>query len=368
MKSFRFNRNDAVIRGYKEDPLPQKRINWDRIIYLIVFFFILGSLALYVIRRNFYASAFGEVISDKFEVKFSDDIKVTNYLINENQVVEVGDTLFLLKPELAPKDSLGVTVVNDGGNSQFDWIDREKMSTMKSIRLKELEIGRLERELKRDYNRLSSLKDEVYLAVETANVLQQKQMSIRISIADVEGLKEEIVLLKRYLSQLNQMARQRNRASVRSSRVMTGKVAYTSPVNGMVSQVYATENEVTYRQEVVMDLVRKDELFVTAYIPQEYLNHFMVNDTIGVKFGGRIKSLGVIDNIYFNTEQLPNEFRKTYQKSPRTVIARIVPLNEKVKRNWEPYYKIGVEVYQPKFLKKWWLGFRLKSFRRNGEL
>ena len=97
-----------------------------------------------------------------------------------------------------------------------------------------------------------------------------------------------------------------------------------------------------------------------AYLDQEYFQYFNVGDTVGVRFGNGMKSLGVISNIYMNTAELPSEFHKTYQRTPRTILARINPVNAENVSEWKPYYKMGVTIYRPKMFYHWWLGYREK--------
>ncbi len=43
MKPFKFKTKATVLKGVKEEP-PKKRINWDRIIYLMLFVVIIISI------------------------------------------------------------------------------------------------------------------------------------------------------------------------------------------------------------------------------------------------------------------------------------------------------------------------------------
>ena len=358
MKSFRYNKNEKVIRGYKEEPLPKHRVNWDRIIYLIVFFIILTSLVIYIFRRTYFVSSFGEVITSKFEVKFSDDVKIINYMVSENDLVKPGDTLLIVRPEISPKDTLGlITSQRDERNT--DWIEREKITTQKNISLKKIELERSKAEYASREKQLQAQRDEVYLGLSNASVLTTTNENLQSLKSDEKMLREEIRYLNTYLIRLREMERKRITVSSQTV-VVPQNVAYVSPVEGIVSQILSRENEVNYRQEVAMDLINLNKVYIMAYLEQEYFQYFKVGDTVGVKFGNGLKSLGVINNIYMNTAELPSEFHKTYQKTPRTVLARIIPVNAKNVNDWKPYYKMGVTIYRPKMFYHWWLNYREK--------
>lgn len=357
MKSFRYNKNEKVIRGYKEEPLPKRRVNWDRIIYLIIFFIILASLVLYVFRRTYFVSSYGEVITSKFEVKFADDVKVVNYLVDENEKVKRGDTLMIVRPEIPPQDTLGLVKQENDANT--DWIEKEKISTQKNISLKRIELQRTKDELIEVQRQLSAQRDEVYLGLNTAGILTASENKIQNLEADKKMQQGEIRYLNRYYAKLLKMEREMSRVT-RQVFVIPRSVPFISPIDGIVSQIFARKDEVNYRQEVAMDLINFNKVYIMAYLDQEYFQYFKVGDTVGVKFGNGMKSLGVISNIYMNTAELPKEFHKTYQKTPRTVLARINPVNAENVSEWKPYYKMGVTVYRPKMFYHWWLSYREK--------
>ena len=357
MKSFRYNKNEKVIRGYKEEPLPKRRVNWDRIIYLIIFFIILASLVLYVFRRTYFVSSYGEVITSKFEVKFSDDVKVINYLVDENELVKRGDTLMIVRPEVPPRDTLGLVQIDNDANT--DWIEREKISTQKSISLKRIETDRSKEEYAQVEHQLETQRNEVYLGLNNASILSVSEDKLAGLESDMKMQKEEIRYLNTYYARLLQMEKERSRVS-RQVFVIPRNVAFISPIDGVVSQIFARKDEINYRQEVAMDLINFNKVYIMAYLPQEDFQYFNRGDTVGVKFGNGLKRLGVINNIYMNTAQLPSEFHKTYEKTPRTVLACINPIDAENVSAWKPYYKMGVTIYRPKMFYHWWLNYREK--------
>lgn len=309
MKSFRYNKNEKVIRGYKEEPLPKRRVNWDRIIYLIIFFIILASLIIYVFRRTYFVSSYGEVITSKFEVKFADDVKVVDYLVDENEEVKRGDTLMIVRPEISPKDTLGL--VSQENDANTDWIEKEKISTQKNISLKRIELQRTKEEVKEVQQQLHNQRNEVYLGLNTAGILAASENKVQSLEADEKMQQEEIRYLRTYYAKLLRMEREMSRVT-RQVFVIPRNVPFISPIDGVVSQIFARKDEVNYRQEVAMDLINFKKVYIMAYLDQEYFQYFKVGDTVGVKFGNGMKSLGVISNIYMNTAELPSEFHKTY--------------------------------------------------------
>lgn len=364
MEAFRFNRHKKAAMGYSENSFTTKRLNWDRVIYYIVFVLIIGSLTLFILKKSYFVSAFGEVITNKFEVKFSDDVKVTKYYVKEKQEVAIGDTLLVMRPELSPIDSIGYQKISRNTSPSSNWIEHETITTKKGIGIKKIMINSLLAEVNYEKGNLKRAQEEVYLGLETVSKISVIEGKLRKIRGDIRTLREEVKMLNGYLISLGKIE-ENNSKSVVNVKFISDNVAYVSPVNGVVNQIYAKENEVTYKQEIAMDMLSFEDVFVSAYIPQKYLSYFNVNDTIGVKFNTNMNSLGVIKSIYFNTKELPIAFRNRYQKNTRNIIARIEPLNDSMQKDWKPFFKMAVQVYEPRIFKRLWVEMRMKKLNKN---
>jgi hypothetical protein len=366
MKAFRFNRHKKVIKGYEDEVFSEKKLNWDRVIYYMVLILVIGSLSLFVLKKSCFVSAFGEVITNKFEVKFSDDVKITRYYVNEEQEVNVGDTLLVVRPELSPADSIGYKKIS-GSNSNSNWLEHEFIMTKKSINLKIIEIKNLIAAEKYENSKLNRVKEEVYLGLETADEISTIESKLFSIVGQKRSLREEVSLFKDYLKKLKGIENDKVNSFV-NVKLLNENIAYISPVRGVVNQIYAKESEVTYKQEVAMDVFSLEDVFVSAFIPQKYLIHFNVNDTIGVKFNKHVNSLGIIKSIYFNTVELPIEFRSKYQKNSRNIIARIEPLNDSMRKEWKPFFKMAVVLYEPRIFKSLWIDMRMRKINDKEEI
>jgi hypothetical protein len=362
MKAFKFSSNKKSTKGYSESSFTGRKLNWDRLIYYMVFFLILGSLAIFILNRSYFVSAFGEVITNKFEVKFSDDVKITKYYAKEKQEVSVGDTLLVVRPELSPADSIGYQKTSGSANSGSKWLDHELILTKKSIGLKKIMLNSLVAEESFENGYLKRAREEVYLGLEIAGKISEIEGRLLNIRGKKSAFREEVRMLKEYLKKLEDLDEDESNSFV-NVKLLNDNIVYTSPVRGVVNQIYAKENEVTYKQEIAMDILSFEDVFVSAFIPPKYMNHFNVNDTVGVKFNKSMSSLGIIKSIYFNTTELPTEFRNKYQKNSRNIIARIEPLNDSMRKDWKPFFKMAVMVYKPRLFKDLWINLKTHNIK-----
>ena len=96
MKKFSYNKGNGL-RSIAEIQM-KKRRNWDRIVYLTILWALLLTLAYYLGKKVLFVFSPGELVTEGFEVKFMEDVKVNTFYVNQDDLVDAGDTLCYLNP------------------------------------------------------------------------------------------------------------------------------------------------------------------------------------------------------------------------------------------------------------------------------
>ncbi|MEJ5303367.1 MAG: HlyD family secretion protein [Bacteroidales bacterium] len=355
MKQFKFQNKASIIRGIKEEK-PKKKTNWDRIIYLLIFTILLASFFFYVIQRNISASANGEVITNRFDVKEAEDMKILQYYVQVGDTVRVGDTLFKYRTDFRDENDLGAAISVSTPAKTNDWIIREIALTKRNIQLNNIEINDLKTRVKKTEQEIERLKLEVYLDVYTPAVLKQQRMLLSDYKVQLEKKSQEQSQLYMYLRQMEELLAQQQQPAAQAS-IASNNVGgleslyryYISPVNGVISQINTPVNGITYKKDVTLYITNFDKIYIRTYIPQHHLQYFKLGDEVRLRFYDGTRGKGIIKDLYVNTDLVPDEFRSVRGEKERTVIAEIYPIDEKERQHWLPYYQFSVKVTRYKF-------------------
>ena len=359
MKPFKFKSKASVLRGVKEDKSP-KKTNWDRVIYLILFLLIFVSLLFYTLQKNIFVNVDGQIITERFTVNFPEDIIVERYFYKEGDTIKKGDTLFYYRWNLDRDwDSNGAGVAlamtNSGNNNNSDWYLKERLQTQKNISLGIIGIREVDDNVKRILSDLERLKKEVYLDVYPKLELEAAQLKLKSLQVDRDKLEEEVRYLRIYLSQLNVYNTQSNQPAVVASggggdggNVLKWAY-YQSPVDGIISKISIPAMETSYKKDVVMYLNDTDKMHIIAFVEQKDIGYFEEGEILQLDFPDGSVSEGIILSYQLNTEVLPLEFKKAKDRDRRSVVAKIVPVDEQEQVHWKKFYQYEVRISKTKF-------------------
>lgn len=274
---------------------PPKRRRWDRWLYLAVLLVLAVSFLKWLIWPWIFNTADGLLLRDQFDVKFTDDIRIVEFRVDDKQRVQAGDTLFLYQERETKQlnrqqDSLQVEIQAQGAR-------REIIALQTQIRKRSLFLTELKKRLVFWQEERERKEKLVYLGAMTTNELANIDRSIddisyQMATAHAERnvLQQELVQLQVSNGEMKALGTSRIHA------IETTK-ACIAPISGVVDRLRINAGGVCYKQETVTSIVDTAYL-VKAYVDVNNLDRFVENDDVVVllpygnkKLQGRIKKV-----------------------------------------------------------------------------
>ncbi len=361
MKSVHFKRQGSDIRVINEKVLVKKKRQWDRIIYFIVFFLLLGGIGYFIFSRLFYVKADGHILYENVNVRLLEDSRIIDYFVNVDDTIRIGDTLFSYVESSDESDSdvkLRMSGVSTTGRVQNnnDWIDREIISLEQKISLNQIKIAESQKLMTTYQKELSTIKSQVQLGVIPQSHLQNKLNDITRLDAEQSRMEAEILEYQSTISKLND-----KRVEIPVERPMLAEAEgrssgddnklkfYISPFEGSVNRIYTRPYETCLKSEISMSIHRTSPVFVRAYFEQSDIDHFQEGDRFEVIFPNGETSHGIVQRFYYSTIPLPEEYQKRFEPITRTIAGDIYPSDSLEGVKWKNYYKMGVQVKKFKY-------------------
>lgn len=357
MKSTDFKSVQSRLRILEEIRPPKKKINWDRVIYLIILICSIFAILLMVLKKHIFVKGEGQVLFKKLDIQYTQDIQIVDFVHHEGDSVEVGDTLFLFYDEATfqnrpiPADGHLQSKVKISSDN-LDWITRERISTEKKIEIAAIQIREAEEFIEMLNEQGVRIEQEVYLDVYPVTKLEENidrrsrfQNEILIAQKEIEYLQKYLqgLTVQEYLER-RLLDRKNTLPSMGSHRNVQ---AYVSPVNGVITRTYKENYEVALESEIILSIHKPTNLYIKAFYDQKDLRHLSEGDLVDVKFPDGTASFGVLQRFYFATYRLPEEFQKKYEPTTRSLAVDIIPINEIEIEKWRAFYKLNVVVSKP---------------------
>ena len=299
MKSSDFKRQPTTLRTLQEEPKQQKKVNWDRVIYLIILFSIVLWVTYSLISSFLIVKAEGQVLFKKLDIQFTDDIQVEEFYRNEGDSVEVGDSLFAY---LIDNEIGGNGNGSNGGNNSIAlknndaWAEKERLITLKKIQINNIRKDNQVKLLEEYKARQNQIKKEVYLNVYTADKLEpyyKREADIKTEIATID---KENQFLNNYLFWLSTQKNKGTEINMNSGSGGSGGGSgssnngphiHKSPVKGTITQIRIEQFEVALQSQIVMSIHKPENLFVKAFFEQSDLSYIKKGDIV-VKMGDKV--------------------------------------------------------------------------------
>jgi len=337
-------------------PKRNKR-QWDRIIYFIVFFSLIGWMCYYIFTRNFYVRAQSHVLYENVNVRLLKDCRVMEYYVEEDTEVKFGDTLFRYI-ENAPDAGYDVTAniqseSNNNDNPAYQWVIREILNTEQRISVNETHLNENNNLIKTYESELKEIQAMVQLGVMPQTRLDLRKNEIVKLKSENNRIVEENKRLRASIEDLKSKIPAINNDYKKNFRLSKEGIAedkyFVSPFDGSVNRIYIRQFETCLKSEVTMSIHRVSPIFVRAYFEQEDLDYLKTGDEFMVEFPNGKKSIGVLKRFYYSTIPLPEEYQKRYEPTTRSLAGDIYPKDSIEAKEWESYYKMGALVTRFKF-------------------
>ena len=334
MKKFTYKKGKAVIRTLKEPKVKKKKINFDRVVYFLILIGLFFWLASFVYKKTVWVYGNGQMLMEKVDVNFTNDVRVKKIFINEGDIVNVGDTLFnYYQNDFDSDAALVLRNFDKNEKNNNSLLEIKKEAYLKNLQLKNLK-DQLSILLSQENQITKLVLLDVYTKTKLDEIVNQKlQLQSKIKL-----LQSEIYLLslqKKYVKGST------TRFLVKGANYTN---AYVSPIQGVIGQILKNSEEACYKTENVMTIHDVEKVFIKAYFNLKDIAKVKEGSLVYVEFPDKTQSQGIINKLYISTYEAPTEFQKKYEPTERNILAEITPLNKKEIPDWAKYYKLNLKV------------------------
>jgi len=370
MKTVNFKRSDSALRVWDDDPRARKRINWDRIIYIILLAIVLFFGGRYLINRFLYVNATGHILFEKRNIRNVDDCQLLEFFVNEGDSVKAGDTLFSYledndaialsgNPSSTSNGSPISISVSQSEGTNADWRIKEIYNLKKNISSNRVRIEENEQLLKLYKTQRERIKEQVILDVTLRSKMDELDENIKSTEYEISRLKSENSEAAAFINQLNSM----NIVPANNETAVKGKLGnskhgfgetnltrfYYSPIDGTVTKINFKSMEAALKSEIILSIHKPENIYIKAFFKQTDIKDININDEVAIEFPDGTQSKGIIKRFYYSTNALPEEFQKKYEPTTRTLLADVVPLNDQELKKWRFFYRMGVKISKFKY-------------------
>ncbi|MDT7831166.1 hypothetical protein RQM59_02175 [Flavobacteriaceae bacterium S356] len=333
MNKFSYTKGKAIIRTLKEPKVKKKKLNLDRILFILIILALCFWLLSFVYNKTVWIEGNGQMLMEKVDVNFTNDIRVKEIFINEGDTVCVGSRLFNYYQDDFDSDASLVLKNFDRKEKQYTNLQ----DLIKEIYLKRLQLKSLKERLaflnEQEKKAIKLILLDVYTKVKLDAIIQQKML-----------LENQINLLKNELYFLR--LQRKNISPDTTISVGGGNFgnSYISPIEGVVGQILKNSEESCYKAENVMTIHDVEKVFIKAYFDLKDLAHVKKGSIVLVEFPDKTISEGIINKLYISTYKAPTEFQKKYEPTERNILTEIVPLDKEQVPEWGKFYKLNLKV------------------------
>lgn len=341
-----------------ELPRVKKKINWDKLIY----FTILALIGFFVIRyayfQIFYIEGQGQVIFEETKIRVPDDITIEHFYVQQGDSIKEGDTLFSYIPADYEDDAadMAVSLSQGAGTKTPSWVEREIYELNKTIQKRRVEIIEAQGLIKKKEEKIDELRNAVILEISSKNQIDQLERDIIQLNEEIKKLQNYIGVDYRMLTKLQNLTpladslqqQNLNASSSGGGNETHGLKYYISRTHGHITRIYMSDYEVALKSENILNLHRKEHIYIKAFFDQEDVQYINEGDDVSVIFPDGTVSKGKISRFYYATYSLPEEFQQKYEPTQRAIAADIFPIEKEAEIKWKAFYKMGVKIRKTK--------------------
>lgn len=334
MRKFTYKKNTATIRTLKEPKIKKKKLNLDRLLYIIIILILVFLLGKYIYKKTVWIEGNGQVLMDKVDVNFTNDVRVKEIFINEGDTVKLGDNLFNYFQNDFDSDASIVLKNLD----KKERLNGNLQGLLKDILSKRIALKNLKNRLQLLDKQEESIKKLILLDVYTKNKLDQVITEKLLLQNSIELLKNELYFLyaqKKAIKNTNPIYGGGNGGFGNS---------YKSPIKGVIGQILKNSEESCYKTENVMTIHNIEKVFIKAYFNLKDLAKVNKGSVVTIEFPDKTFSKGIINKLYISTYKAPSEFQKKYEPTERNILAEIIPIQKEQTKEWGKFYKLNLKV------------------------
>lgn len=334
MRKFTYKKNTATIRTLKEPKIKKKKLNLDRLLYIIIILILVFLLGKYIYKKTVWIEGNGQVLMDKVDVNFTNDVRVKEIFINEGDTVKLGDNLFNYFQNDFDSDASIVLKNLD----KKERLNGNLQGLLKDILSKRIALKNLKNRLQLLDKQEESIKKLILLDVYTKNKLDQVITEKLLLQNSIELLKNELYFLyaqKKAIKNTNPIYGGGNGGFGNS---------YKSPIKGVIGQILKNSEESCYKTENVMTIHNIEKVFIKAYFNLKDLAKVNKGSIVTIEFPDKTFSKGIINKLYISTYKAPSEFQKKHEPTERNILAEIIPIQKEQTKEWGKFYKLNLKV------------------------
>lgn len=294
-----FTKRSVPLENIEEGPFRKRK--WDRYIYLGILIIILASFIRWLATPWVFISAQGLLLQKQYDVQFPSDIRILEYFVEEEQQIEVGDSLFAY---LELRDGFYDNSLQDSIKYQLDFENRKLnlIALESQIEKRRRFINELKERLEHWENERKQKQNLVYLGAITPNELANVERWIDDVAYDLATNEHEYQVLIEQKNKLIYSINNSNYWNQKNLGIQYETPVFLSPMKGKIDRYRIKEQQICYRQDIVVSLIYPD-YFVRAFIEVKDLDKFKLKDQVTVVLPyGKHTLNGTINKIYSVSE------------------------------------------------------------------
>jgi len=358
MRSEYFSSQPSRIRGHKEKEISDP-INWDRIVYLTMVAIAALVLLYFIFDYFMVIEGNGQVMADRYDVRFPVDVRITGMYVQEGDSVQTGDRLF----------SFVRTYQTQSPQQRRD----EKRRLKEKIVDIEGDIAEERTALNNSEDRMGYLKEqkellkrEIRLGVSNVRDLRNIEREIlntgediALASSKLKKLKDQEEILQQWYNSDELVGNIAEPGVDIGTEVSSGEelngpfqpIDFTTPSPGIIERIDKDVTELTVRSESIVTIKRETkDLFIRAIFLRDNINYITNGDTLGIKFDHGINSKGVVTG--FEIPQFSNwdiiEEEK-FNNINKYVVVRLEPVDSEAFEVWNKNSNVGVTIRKTVF-------------------
>lgn len=313
-----------------EQPLKKKGVNWDRVVYLAVLLILVASLVYYLIDRYVYLSVSGQVVYKSHLIYLPDDARIFDIYTEEDEMIEVGDTLFIFLSEINRTDNALFNSIQSAEASK----ERDIADARRNLLVKQAEYNENLKLIDSYKKKIEEIELMVLLDANNAERINSFQIEIDKLKAKNEVILTEIRYWRNYIA--NAPKRTSNYQNTLNSRIsdLNQTKVYVSSVEGKVDRINFEMNELAYKGQSILEII-EDDLYALCYLPEDEFGVLLEGDVVNIKFANGQKDKGIVRLIFANSENIPSRYLRIIAAPKDFLLIVIEPLDNTNINMWE---------------------------------